>query len=175
MRTTQGVVTMRPVVILGLLVMLVAAACGAGAASPGTTEQATPSAPATPAETATESPAEPSASEPAGSGIEAACAQIDELRDSVDALESVDPDAPRQELRQAIDRVTAAWANVTDSLETVLTEHRQELESSYDELKAAIDALPDDITPREALTQLRPAATAFAADVRTAIDDMRCD
>jgi hypothetical protein len=170
------VVAVQAIVILGFLVMLITAACGAGAASPGAaTERPTASVPASPTETATESPAGPSGSGPAGSGTAAVCAQIDELRDSVDALESTNPDGSRQELRQAIDRVTAAWANVTDSLATELSSHRQELESSYDELKAAIDGLPNDITPRDALAQLQPAATAFAADVRSALDDMRCD
>lgn len=176
MRTARGVFAVQPVVILGLLVMLVTTACGAGAASPGATaQQPTASAPASPVETATESPAGPATNGPAGSGMEAVCAEIDELRESVDALESVDPDAPRQELGQAIDRVTAAWANVTDSLAAVLAEHRQELEASHAELEEAIDALPDNIPVRDALAQLRPAATAFAADVRSALDDMRCD
>lgn len=154
---------MRQLCIIGILVLLVGAGCGAGDASPGSTAES-------PMPTGTGSSAGPGSG-----GIEQACAELEELRTSVDMLESLDPEAPRDELRQAANRVASAWANVTSSLSNVLVEHQERLESRHADLEAAIDALPEDISIRDALAELEPQATAFAEAVREAVDDLGCE
>lgn len=187
-RDAQGArtTTVRPVSVLAVLVVLAVAACsGGGGAKVVGTPPGSAAAPASVAASesagasmgASESPGASASGASASPGASPSklCADLQALQSNVKALITSSPQSTsRQQLRQRLTATIASWNQVKQELTTVAAADRQALETAGKNLRTAIDDLPRNVPPREALMTVKPQATAFAAAVRQTIADLEC-
>lgn len=162
------------------------AACGA-AASPSAVLAPSPvgsPAPAASAMIVPGSAASPSAGASfpiMGSGVPAsgvpgsACADASALGSSLQALLSIDlQQATKDQFVQAWDKVVADWNTFRTDVAGAAAADKQRVQTAYDNLKAAIEALPSGTTARDAVAAVRPQLVSFGVALRQTVTDLGC-
>jgi hypothetical protein len=163
------------VVAIGAATLLAVAACTGGTPQESTpmpestaVQEATPTPESTTAQEATPTPESSAATDE----VSQACASAESFADAlVDFRATLKPEATLEQIGSAGDEVNASFdALVTDARD--LAEDRvAEVNASVRELRAAIDAVPDDSAVPEAIVSLRDEAE----DVRAELQDLQSD
>jgi hypothetical protein len=152
------------VVAIGAATLSLAMAACTG----GTPQESTP-----PPEsmTAQESTPTPQSSTPTDQ-VSQACASADRFADAVSEFRAtLKPEASLEQIRLARDRVNASFDALVTDARDLAQDRVAEVNASVNDLRAAIDAIPDDSAVPEAIVSLRDET----AEVRAALQGLQSD
>jgi hypothetical protein len=90
------------------------------------------------------------------------CESLDGFAASVVALQGVGLSSSEDELQSALDNIQSAWDKVVDDAKDVKTANTENIQSTYDDLKDAVQNRPTDKPLTEVISGLAPTLTAFA-------------
>ena len=90
------------------------------------------------------------------------CASLNDFAASVVALQGVALSSSEDEVNSALDKVQAAWDKVVADAKDVKTANTDNIKSTYNDLKDAVQNRPTDKPMTEVIAGLRPKLTAFA-------------
>jgi hypothetical protein len=151
------------VVAIGAATLLAVAAC-----TGGTPQESTPTPESAAVQEATPTP---ESSAPTDE-VSQACASADRLADAlVDFRATLKPEATLEQIGSAGDKVNASFEALVTDARDLAQDRVAEVNASVRELRAAIDAVPDDSAVPEAIVSLRDEAE----DVRSELQDLQSD
>ena len=90
------------------------------------------------------------------------CDSLDAFAASVVALQGVGLSSSEDEITSALDKIDKAWDQVVTDAKDVKTANTDEIKSTYDDLKQAVQNRPTDKPVTEVVAGLEPKLTAFA-------------
>lgn len=90
------------------------------------------------------------------------CASLHDFAASVVALQGVGLSSSEDELKSALDNVQSAWDKVVADAKDVKTANTDNIKSTYNDLKNAVQNRPTDEPVTEVVAGLQPKLTAFA-------------
>jgi gamma-glutamyl:cysteine ligase YbdK (ATP-grasp superfamily) len=90
------------------------------------------------------------------------CSSLDAFAASVVGLQGVGLSSSEDELQSALDKVQAAWDKVVADAKDVKTANTDNIRSTYDDLKDAVQNRPTDKPITEVIAGLEPKLNAFA-------------
>jgi hypothetical protein len=90
------------------------------------------------------------------------CTSLDAFAASVVALQGVGLNPSQDALKSALDKVQGAWDNVVADAKDVKTANTEHIQSTYDDLKDAVQNRPTDKPITEVIAGLEPKLRAFA-------------
>jgi hypothetical protein len=90
------------------------------------------------------------------------CQSLDVFAASVVALQGVGLSSSEDELNSALDKIQAAWDDVVADAKDVKTANTDNIQSTYDDLKDAVQNRPTDKPMTEVVAGLAQPLTAFA-------------
>jgi gamma-glutamyl:cysteine ligase YbdK (ATP-grasp superfamily) len=90
------------------------------------------------------------------------CASLDSFAASVVGLQGVGLSSSEDQLKSALDDVDKAWDQVVADAKDVKTANTDNIQSTYDDLKQAVQNRPTDQPMTEVIAGLGPKLTAFA-------------
>ena len=90
------------------------------------------------------------------------CSSLDAFAGSVVALQGLGLSSSKDDLTSALDKVQSAWDKVVADAKDVKTANTDHIQSTYDELKDAVQNRPTDKPITEVLAGLEPKLRAFA-------------
>lgn len=152
------------VVAIGAATVLLAVAGCTG----GAPQESTPPPQSTTAQEATPTPESPA---PTGE-VSQACASADRFAEAlVEFRATLEPEATLEQIGSAGERVNASFDALVADARDLAQDRVAEVNASVSELRAAIDAVPDDSAVPEAIVSLRDEAE----DVRAALQDLQRD
>jgi gamma-glutamyl:cysteine ligase YbdK (ATP-grasp superfamily) len=90
------------------------------------------------------------------------CASLDDFAASVVALQGVGLSSSQDQLKSALDNIDQAWGQVVADAKDVKNVNTDNIKSTYDDLKQAVQDRPTDQPMTEVIAGLEPKLTAFA-------------
>jgi hypothetical protein len=151
------------VVAIGAATLLLTVAC-----TGGTPQESTPTPENATAQETTPTPGSPTPTDE----VSQACASADSFADAlVDFQATLKPEATIEQIRSARDEVNASFDALVTDARDLAQDRVAEVNDSVSELRAAIDAVPDDSAVPEAIDSLRDETE----DVRSALQDLQRD
>jgi hypothetical protein len=103
------------------------------------------------------------------------CASMEGLSSAILVVQALDLEtATRDDLESARDGIESAWQRVAEDAGDVADADTAALDDAREALDDAVSDVPDDATPREALDEVRPEATALAQTWRQVFDGLGC-
>jgi hypothetical protein len=90
------------------------------------------------------------------------CASLDDFAASVASLGNVTLSSSEDQISSALDDVQAAWDKVVADAKDVKTANTESIQSTYDDLKNAVQNRPTDKPVKEVIAGLQPKLSAFA-------------
>jgi hypothetical protein len=90
------------------------------------------------------------------------CASLDNFAASVVALQGLGLSSSSDEIKASLDKVDQAWNQVVDDAKDVKTANTDNIRSTYDDLKNAVENRPTDEPLTQVIAGLQPKLTAFA-------------
>jgi gamma-glutamyl:cysteine ligase YbdK (ATP-grasp superfamily) len=90
------------------------------------------------------------------------CASLDDFAASVVALQGVGLSSSQDQISSALDNIDQAWQQVVADAKDVKTVNTDNIKSTYDDLKQAVQDRPTDEPLTEVIAGLEPKLTAFA-------------
>lgn len=90
------------------------------------------------------------------------CASLHDFASSVVALQGVGLSSSEDQLKSALDNVQSAWDKVVADAKDVKTANTDNIKSTYDDLKNAVQNRPTDEPVTQVIAGLEPKLTAFA-------------
>jgi gamma-glutamyl:cysteine ligase YbdK (ATP-grasp superfamily) len=90
------------------------------------------------------------------------CASLDDFAASVVALQGVGLSSSQDQLKSALDNIDQAWEQVVADAKDVKSVNTDNIKSTYDDLKQAVQDRPTDQPMTEVIAGLEPKLTAFA-------------
>jgi gamma-glutamyl:cysteine ligase YbdK (ATP-grasp superfamily) len=90
------------------------------------------------------------------------CASLDDFAASVVALQGVGLSSSQDQLTSALDDIDQAWQQVVADAKDVKNVNTDNIKSTYDDLKQAVQNRPTDQPMTEVISGLGPKVTAFA-------------
>jgi prophage DNA circulation protein len=88
--------------------------------------------------------------------------------------ETLTPDATIEEIRSAREEVSNTYNDLKGATANVAEDRTDALASATDELKAAVDDVPDDATVRQAVTSLKNEAANVEAARKGVASELNC-
>jgi uncharacterized protein YcfL len=89
------------------------------------------------------------------------CASLDDFAASVVSLEGVTLSSSEDQISSALDDVQAAWDKVIADAKDVKTANTENIQSTFDDLKEAVQNRPTDKPVKEVVAGLQPTLAAF--------------
>jgi gamma-glutamyl:cysteine ligase YbdK (ATP-grasp superfamily) len=90
------------------------------------------------------------------------CSSLDGFAASVVGLQGVGLSSSEDELKSSLDKVQTAWDKVVADAKDVKTANTDHIQSTYDDLKNAVQNRPTDKPITQVIAGLEPKLTAFA-------------
>jgi gamma-glutamyl:cysteine ligase YbdK (ATP-grasp superfamily) len=90
------------------------------------------------------------------------CASLDDFAASVVALQGVGLSSSQDQLTSALDDIDQAWQQVVADAKDVKSVNTDNIKSTYDDLKQAVQNRPTDQPTTEVIAGLEPKLSAFA-------------
>ena len=90
------------------------------------------------------------------------CASLDDFAASVVALQGIGLSSSQDQLTSALDDIDQAWQQVVADAKDVKSVNTDNIKSTYDDLKQAVQNRPTDQPTTEVIAGLEPKLTAFA-------------
>jgi uncharacterized protein YoxC len=90
------------------------------------------------------------------------CASLDNFAASVVALQGIGLSSSEDQISSALDTVDKAWNQVVDDAKDVKTANTDNIKSTYNDLKEAVQNRPTDKPVTQVIAGLEPKLTAFA-------------
>lgn len=90
------------------------------------------------------------------------CASLDDFAASVVALQGIGLSSSQDQIKSALDNVDQAWQQVVADAKDVKNVNTDNIKSTYDDLKQAVQDRPTDQPMTEVIAGLEPKLTAFA-------------
>jgi ABC-type glycerol-3-phosphate transport system substrate-binding protein len=90
------------------------------------------------------------------------CASLDDFAASVVALQGVGLSSSQDQIQSALDNIDQAWQQVVADAKDVKTVNTDNIKSTYDDLKQAVQDRPTDQPMTAVIAGLEPKLTAFA-------------
>jgi gamma-glutamyl:cysteine ligase YbdK (ATP-grasp superfamily) len=90
------------------------------------------------------------------------CSSLDDFAASVVGLQGVALSSSEDDITSALDKIQAAWDKVVADAKDVKTANTEHIQSTYDDLKDAVQNRPKDKPISEVIAGLEPKLTAFA-------------
>ena len=90
------------------------------------------------------------------------CASLDNFAASVVALQGVGLSSSEDQISSALDKVDKAWNQVVGDAKDVKTANTDNIKSTYNDLKEAVQNRPTDEPVTQVIAGLEPKLTAFA-------------
>jgi gamma-glutamyl:cysteine ligase YbdK (ATP-grasp superfamily) len=90
------------------------------------------------------------------------CASLDDFAASVVALQGVGLSSSQDQIQSALDNIDQAWQQVVADAKDVKTVNTDNIKSTYDDLKQAVQDRPTNQPMTEVIAGLEPKLTAFA-------------
>jgi DNA-binding ferritin-like protein len=91
------------------------------------------------------------------------CSSLDDFAASVVALQGVSLSSSEDQLTSSLDDVDKAWDDVVADAKDVKNANTDQIRSTYEELKQAVQDRPTDKPVTEVIAGLEPKLTAFAS------------
>lgn len=90
------------------------------------------------------------------------CASLDDFAASVVALQGIGLSSSQDQIKSALDNIDQAWQQVVADAKDVKTVNTDNIKSTYDDLKQAVQDRPTDEPMTQVIAGLEPKLTAFA-------------
>jgi uncharacterized protein YoxC len=90
------------------------------------------------------------------------CTSLDAFAASVVSLQGVGLSSSEDQISSALDKVNQAWNHVVDDAKDVKTANTDNIKSTYNDLKEAVQNRPTDEPVTQVVSGLAPKLTAFA-------------
>jgi gamma-glutamyl:cysteine ligase YbdK (ATP-grasp superfamily) len=103
------------------------------------------------------------------------CTSLDDFAATIVGLQAlILPGSSEDDLKSATDDVTTAWDQVVADAKDVKSASVETIQSSYEDLKDAIQNRPTDKPIKEVVAQLEPKLVAFAQAWKGLADGLNC-
>jgi gamma-glutamyl:cysteine ligase YbdK (ATP-grasp superfamily) len=102
------------------------------------------------------------------------CASLDDFAASVTALEGLALTSSEDDIKSALDNIQSAWDKVLADAKDVKTANTENIQSTYDDLKNAVQNRPTDKPVTEVVAGLQPKLTAFAQAWKQFASSLSC-
>jgi hypothetical protein len=154
------------VVAIGAATLLLVVAC-----TGGTPQESTPTPESVTAQESTPTPGSPTPTDE----VSQACASADSFADAlVDFRATLKPEATLEQIRSAGEKVYASFDALVTDARDLAQDRVAEVNASVSELRAAIDAVPDDSAVPEAIVSLRDETEEVRAALQGLQRDITC-
>ena len=103
------------------------------------------------------------------------CSSLSTLDSSITSLTSLDPSsASKDDYQSAISTIESNWDQVKSDASNLASIDMSTLDSSWDSFKSAVDAVPDDASVSDALSDVSGAAQSLGSTVKSTLTGPDC-
>src|SRR5262245_33980581 len=106
---------------------------------------------------------------------QAFCSSLSTLGGSIDSLTALDPaSASQSDYQSAVDEIESDWDQVKTDASDLASVTMSDLDGAWESFKSAVDAVPDDASVSDALSDVGSAASTFASTVKSTLSGPDC-